>query len=135
MVVLFLWAAQEKDEELRKVVAALKGKWQMVSRIEDGIPSEKGSVDKRILMFDDGKYTVMEADKLYAEGNYKLDVTKKPVWFDRTTSQKEKRERGIMKVEGDMLTYCLAAPAGDRPTDFTSPKGKDYLLVVYKRVK
>ena len=54
--------------------------------------------------------------------------------MDFTSHQWAGVKRGIWKVEGDTLTECESAPDGDRPTDFTAPKGSGRSLWVLKRV-
>lgn len=43
--------------------------------------------------------------------------------------------RGIYKLDGDVLTICLAASGKDRPTEFASTPGNGAELRVYQRAK
>jgi uncharacterized protein (TIGR03067 family) len=113
----------------------LKGQWQMTSRIESGVPTAPEVIENRTITFDGDKYTVRDGEKVFAEVAYELDLTKKPVWLDITfIFPKADPDKGIIKVEGDTLTFCLAF-GGVRPDDFKSDKGDGRILVVYKRIK
>jgi uncharacterized protein (TIGR03067 family) len=135
---MFTTAEGNAQEAEKQLAAALKGTWQMVSRIEDGVAADKELVSRRTITVADGKYTVRDASKVITEATFKLDPSKKPAWFDVTypgDDGKTVTERGVIKVEGDTLTFCLAAPGAARATEFRSAKGDDHLLVAYKRVK
>jgi uncharacterized protein (TIGR03067 family) len=117
---------------------ALKGEWQMTSRIEDGEPTEAQVVKNRTFIFETGKYSIRDAGKARIEATYKIDPTKKPAWFDITItseSSKGKVERGIIKIEGDTLTFCLVEANRVRPAEFRSHQGDHVLLATCKRVK
>jgi uncharacterized protein (TIGR03067 family) len=107
----------------------------MTSRIEDGTPSEAEVIKKRTIVFEGDKYTVKDGATVFAEVTYKLDLSKKPAWLDIDfISPKYDPDKGIIKVEGDTLTFCLAY-GGLRPDDFKSIKGDGRILVEYKRIK
>lgn len=44
-------------------------------------------------------------------------------------------KKGIWKLDGDTLTECESAPGGDRPTDYTAPKGSGRTVWVLRRIK
>jgi uncharacterized protein (TIGR03067 family) len=131
-------SADETTDAIKQFVEGLKGEWQMTSRIDDGEESEEKLVKNRTIIFEADRYTVRDEGKVAIEATYKVDPSKNPVWFDITISSgrsKGKIERGIIKIEGDVLTFCLAEEDSPRPTEFKSKKGDDLLLVTYKRVK
>jgi uncharacterized protein (TIGR03067 family) len=48
---------------------------------------------------------------------------------------REMTVEGVYKVEGDMLTMCLAGLGTARPDTFEAPAGSDRILITFKRVK
>jgi len=126
-------ADDEKDEAVKKFKEALQGKWQMTARIEDGVPSEAELIKNRTVVFEGDNYTVQDGGKVISELSYKVDPAKKPAWFD-VTPKDGTPAKGIIKIDGDTLTFCVVND-GDRPSDFKSERGGGRLLVEFKKVK
>src|SRR5262245_5158292 len=124
----------EKDKAVKQFKESLQGKWQMTARIQDGVPSEAKLIKNRTVVFVGDGYTVRDGEKSVSELSYKIDPTKKPAWLDVVPKDAKEGYAGIIKLEGDILTFCVA-PGGPRPTDFKSEKGDGRLLVKFKRVK
>lgn len=115
----------------KKLAETLKGKWQLTSRIDDGVASDADFVKNRTMVVGDGKYTLYDGKEEFLTTTLKLDATKKPHHYDLP----DLKQYGILKLEGDVLTISLGPADGARATEFASPKGKDWVLVTYKRVK
>ena len=129
------WSAEaEKDKAVKQFKESLQGRWQMTSRIQDGVPSEAKLIKNRTVVFVGDEYTVRDGEKTVSELSYKIDPTKKPAWLDVVPKDAKDGDAGIIKLEGDTLTFCVAL-GGPRPTDFKSEKGDGRLLVEFKRVK
>ena len=111
-------ADDEKDQAVKRFKDALQGKWQMTSRIQDGVPSEAELIKKRTVTFEGDNYTVRDGVEVVGELSYKVDLAKKPAWFDVTPKDGE-TAKGIIKLEGDTLTFCVGSD-GTRPSDFKS---------------
>src|SRR5262245_10787313 len=126
-------ADDAKDDTLKRFKESLQGKWQMTSRIEGGASSEAELIKNRTVTFEGDKYTVRDGDKVIGELTYKIDLTKKPAWFDVTLKEGESA-KGIIKLDGDTLTFCVGKD-GNRPSDFKSESGDERLLAEFKRVK
>jgi uncharacterized protein (TIGR03067 family) len=54
---------------------------------------------------------------------------------DFRTDESSPVKKAIWKLEGDILTACESEPGGERPMDFTAPKGSKRTLWVLKRIK
>ena len=126
-------ADDAKDEAVKRFKESLQGKWQMTSRVQDGVPSEAELVKNRTVTFEGDKYTVRDGDKVVGELSYKVDPAKMPAWFDVTPNNTD-YAKGIIKLEGDSLTFCVSSE-GDRPSDFKSERGDERILVEFKKVK
>ena len=126
-------ADDANEEAVKRFKEALQGKWQMTSRITDGVPSEAELIKIRTVTFVGDSYTVRDGEKIISEVSYKIDLTKKPAWLD-VVAEGEEPGKGIIKLEGDTLTFCVGVEE-TRPGDFKSEKGDGRLLVEFKRVK
>ena len=113
-----------------------QGTWQRVSILDDGKAvegAEKGSV-----AFSGNEYTLKDGNTVKSKGIYKLDESKSPKEFDVMPGAgpyKGKTLKGIYKLDGDQLVYCIAGPDLDRPKEFASPAGSKLRLYTNKRVK
>lgn len=113
-----------------------QGAWQRVSIIDDGKKVE--GVENSSVVFSGSEYTLKDGDKVKSKGTYKLDESKSPKEFDVIPGAgpyKGKTLKGIYKLDGDQLIYCIAGPELDRPKEFASPAGLKLRLYVNKRVK
>jgi uncharacterized protein (TIGR03067 family) len=123
----------DKDEAVKRFKEALQGKWQMTSRVQDGVPSEAELVKNRTVTFEGDKYIVRDGDKIVGELSYKVDPAKMPALFDVTPNNAD-YAKGIIKLEGDTLTFCIVSE-GDRPSEFKSERGDERILVEFKKLK
>jgi uncharacterized protein (TIGR03067 family) len=85
-----------------------------------------------------GKLTLEEHNGEEQSGTYKADTSKKPIHIDVTPNHgkdKDKVFKGILILEGNQLTLCLARPGDDRPTKASSKEGSGHILLVLERAK
>jgi len=134
--VVFLLAADDADQEVKKEMARFQGTWRMVS-LEAGENklTEDALKDFRLKIEGD-KFTATEG-KSENHGTFKVDPTKKPKTIDITMIQGEKRQilLGIYELEGDTYKLCGDMSGKSRPTEFAIKPGSGYILEVLKREK
>jgi uncharacterized protein (TIGR03067 family) len=131
---------------------ALDGSWRLVSKIE---PAEKGLSALRVPMYyaeklvvSKGRFTWMSDGGSFSTASFVVNKRKRPWTIDFVTDVKlavasgpivavqPERLRGICKLEGDTLTFCMELDEDDRrPSEFVSStrRGTRYLLRVYRR--
>ncbi len=113
----------------------LEGTWEAVAGTRDG---EKVvfPADKKMLLTisPDGSYSVKLGRETMSRGRWALGPTQRPRAVDDTTDR-GKTVFGIYEVRGDELRLCQVPPSRGRPTDFTSGRGSERYLTVFRRVK
>src|SRR5262245_33907011 len=119
--------ARETNEQQ----VGIEGTWTVESVQLSGetIGGLKGA---QLVLSAGGKKTFTLPSGMVEKGTYTVNVEKQPPQIDATTDGKEGTQPGIFKLDGDMLTMCLAT-AGSRPTSFATDKGSTRLLIVLKR--
>src|SRR5262245_4313046 len=127
-------------DDAKDDLKALQGKWKLVGGERDGTAIPKDNVPPGTVTFEkDGRVTASLPD-YEAEGTVKLDPAKKPKTIDLTHDKgpdKDKKQFGIYKLEGDKLTACVSPPGKpekERPTGFTT-KDSDHVLFIFERAK
>jgi uncharacterized protein (TIGR03067 family) len=127
------WSDDEKEAAVKKYVESLQGEWQMISRVDDGEESPKDLVNSRTTTFKSNKYVVKNGEEVFVEVTYKVDPGKDPVWIDITYEDGDVH-KGLIQLKGDTLTFILSR-GGERPKEFKSKAGSNYILAVYKKKK
>ena len=134
--VVFLLAADDANQEVKKEMDRFQGTWRMVS-LEAGQNklTEDALKDFRLKIEGD-KFTATEGTS-ENHGTFKVDPTKKPKTIDITMIQGEKRQTllGIYELEGDTYKLCGDMSGKSRPTEFAIKPGSGYILEVLKREK
>jgi uncharacterized protein (TIGR03067 family) len=117
----------------------LQGRWQLVSALRAGQPEGAEKNAGTFLTCKGNVFLLREPGRNEDdEATFKLDLSSKPVAIDiwpKGASGKEPFMRGIVKVEGNLLTICFADFGQPRPSAFTSPAKSTHLLAQLRRLK
>jgi uncharacterized protein (TIGR03067 family) len=135
-----LLLAAGPDDDVRKELKALQGKWKTVAVEAAGKPFPKDIVPAfTVVIAADGKSTGQ-----MPQGEFRFTITVNPKKNPKTINnlhesgdQKGKKQYGIYKLEGDRFTVCMTPPGSaesDRPKDFTT-KDTTNVVFVFERVK
>ena len=116
----------------------LQGTWKLISGERAGEPMP--DADKFSLVIE-GDVIQFKMDGGGYGGNMKLDHGRVPKVLDMVLTKEGDRSqegpvaKGIYKIEDDTLTWCNAAPnVEERPTEFSTTKENNHMLVTFKRV-
>jgi uncharacterized protein (TIGR03067 family) len=128
------------DDDVRKELKALQGKWKAVALEAGGKALPKEAIpDFTYIIGADGKATGKMAQSEYT-ATMTVNPKKDPKTIDNvheSGEQKGKKQYGVYKLEGDKFTVCMTPPGraeGDRPKDFTT-KDTTNVVFVFERVK
>jgi uncharacterized protein (TIGR03067 family) len=128
------------DDDVRKELKALEGKWKAVALEAGGKPLPKDVVpDFLFIVGADGKATG-QMGKLEYQAKVSVDAKKDPKTIDNvheTGAHKGKKQFGIYKLEGDKWTVCMTPPGAvesDRPKSFDTTDTKS-VVFIFERIK
>jgi uncharacterized protein (TIGR03067 family) len=124
------------DDDAKKDLKKLEGKWQLTAQTANGKEASADDVKKVTVTIDaDGKWKAFADGQLIFEGTVKLDPAKKPKNADWTVKVEDKTvtAQAIYEVDDDTLKNCFSTEK--RPEKFESKEGSGITLAVYKRVK
>ncbi|HEY1599432.1 MAG TPA: TIGR03067 domain-containing protein [Pirellulales bacterium] len=121
----------------------IQGDWQVVSFERNGeqLKDAVGDVDR----FVDGKVLLVEKDDPCETCEFVValfpDEDPKQIDFKYTGPERDDIEpgkdtmRGIYQWQGEQLVICMGVGGGERPTEFTAPKGTEFSLERLKRIR
>ena len=135
-----LLGAAGADDDVRKELKALEGKWKAVAGEAGGTPFPKDGIsDFTFVVGADGK-----SKGKTPQDDLSFTMTVNPQMNPKTIEnlhdggkQKGKKQYGIYKLEADRFTVCVTQPGaaeGDRPKDFNT-KDTANVVFVFERVK
>src|ERR1017187_2182219 len=130
-------ARKAKVEAPSGPATVFEGEWQMVSGVMNGVAMDASTVQWVKRMTRGNQTSVIAGPQTMLKVEFTFDPSTSPASLDYLNlhgATKGKRQQGIYRLEGDVLTVCTGAPDGARPGDFSSPKGEGRSLTVWKRV-
>lgn len=141
LAILFLCAADAKDDAAAKDLKQLAGDWVMVSGERDGqkLPDEHVNASK--ITWKEKEVTVLtpHQSKDPIKGTTTVDPTKSPKQMDWVRSagpDAGKTFQAIYEFTGpDQYRVCFAPAGKDRPKEFATKAGTGHTLHVWKRAK
>ena len=137
--VVFILAAVDTDEEVKKELAKFEGTWKYVCVESEKMKVSEDALKGLRLKIRGDKFTVAgeNADAAFS-GTFKVDPSKKPKTIDVTFSdgpEKGKTTLGIYELEGDTYKACVDPNGKTRPSEFAIKPGSGYVLIIHKREK
>ena len=133
------YADDAKDEAIKKDQKLIEGTWRIVALEVNG--NKAGEEDARKLSVvngSDGTWRLLSEGKEISKGTSTIDPTKKPKTLDFTATEGEGKGNqylGIYELGEKTRKMCFAPPGKDRPTEFTSTPGSEFILVTFEREK
>jgi len=121
-------AAETPKEALEKI----QGTWKPEKLEFGGEPAPKEVMDKLVLTIKGNQ--IVGSDDANDPATLELDPSKTPGHVT-LTEKNGKKQLGIYKLDGDVLTLCFAEGGVERPAEFKSPKETKIALIVLKRMK
>jgi uncharacterized protein (TIGR03067 family) len=135
MLVLTVGLLVAADDQAKEDTKGLQGSWVLVSGEQGGETLPKDVVKAGRLTIQGTKHTVrVGKDKIV--GTHELEPTKTPKAIDSTETEgpdKGHTIHGIYELEKGRFKVCFAAPAKERPTEFTTKSGTGNILHVWRR--
>jgi uncharacterized protein (TIGR03067 family) len=113
-----------------------EGEWQMLSGVMNGAAMDAAAVQWVKRVTSGNQTTVVAGPQTMLKVEFTFDVATSPPSIDYLNLHgpgKGKRQQGIYRFEGDVLTVCIAAPGAARPDEFASVPGDGRTLTAWKR--
>jgi uncharacterized protein (TIGR03067 family) len=113
-----------------------EGEWRMLSGVMDGKAMDASAVEwvKRVTR---GNQTaVLAGPQTMLKVEFTFDPSASPPTIDYVNlagANKGKRQQGIYRFAGGVLTVCVAPPGGARPDEFASAPGDGRTLTAWQR--
>ena len=112
----------------------LEGEWSMESLVTDGraLEAEWAKMGKRVVTGNEVK--VLMGPQVQVHATFTVDRSRKPMEMNYVHVKGGRKQLGIYRLEGGILTTCMGKPGGPRPDGFTSKPGDGRTLGVWKKI-
>jgi uncharacterized protein (TIGR03067 family) len=127
-------AAAEDAAKVQAELKKLQGMWVPVSGESEG--AEKQVAGAEQLEFDGATFNTWHGGHLEEKGTFRLNPSKNPMEIDLTVQEGKnegKTHLAIYAWDGANVKFCMAREGEPRPTDFTTKRGDNRVLVVMGR--
>lgn len=114
----------------------IEGDWAMVSMVQDGKPLDASMVKWVSRTMHGSRTTVTAGPNTMLNAEFICDPAQDPNTIDYTLlegANKGQKQLGIYKVEGDVLSICMAAPGKPRASEYASSRGDGATYSVWRR--
>jgi uncharacterized protein (TIGR03067 family) len=125
-----------KDPESSGPPTEFEGEWRMVSGVMDGKAMDASAVQWVTRVTRGRQTSIIAGPQTILKVEFTFDPSTSPAsieYLNLHGPAKGKRQAGIYRIDGDVLTVCTAAPGAARPGEFTSLAGEGRSLTVWKR--
>ena len=130
----------QSAKDTRSDQEKLQGTWQMVSAERRGSPMP--DFEQQKIIIDGDMMTFKQGDRVMFNGLFRLDASTQPkTMLMRLTEDAQGHSQGeispgIYELDGDTFKWCNAAPGEPNgPTEFSTNRDKNFMLLVLKRQK
>jgi uncharacterized protein (TIGR03067 family) len=114
-----------------------EGEWQMLSGVMNGVAMDAATVAWVKRVTHGNQTSVIAGPQTMMKVEFAFDPSTSPANIDYLNlhgPSKGKRQQGIYRFDGDVLTVCVGAPGAARPAEFASTGGDGRTLTVWKRI-
>lgn len=128
-----LTATSGSDDEL----ARHQGTWRVRSFVRDGMATPEEIATSIVRIVEKDHVVWKREGKSFAGTTVKLDPSTRPASIDVIPDggpNRDKASFGIYKLEGEILTICMADQGAARPKEFKAEKGSRHTLMVFDRL-
>lgn len=126
------------DGQAKADLDRLQGTWVLVAMEHEGDESPADAFEGWTAEYRGNQVTLRAGDNTRRRGIVTLDPERNPkainTW-DKDGPYEDQTVPGIYQLDGDTMKLCFARPGEERPTEFTTKRGKAFLYCVYKRKK
>lgn len=137
-----VFAADAKDEAVKKDLAAMQGTWRIVA-FEFGGQKQEVTENDGGLPFEIKDDRLIATDKSPLQISMKIDPTCNPALMDLVIVQDLKGKKtthvheGIYELKGDTLRFCftITPDLKDRPVEFSALADSGRQIITLKRDK
>src|SRR4051812_4730878 len=133
VVSLALGAPAVKEAPKKADTPSIVGEWKCVDAVGGGRPADPEELSTMGHTYTADGDARMQWGPATSTGKYTVDTKKDPAEIDIVSAKNGKTFKAIVKIEKDLLVFCMAEGGGIRPTKFESPSGARILLLTFKR--